>query len=207
MGGPLAKARSALFRRAAEVPDPPAAGPGRGRAGGAIERPEARAQSGDGGGAMARFFIGSATHKLDGKGRVSIPADFRDVLEAHGAKDRFVLVPAQEAGDPHLAFTVSGHERLVERLGSGEEMFASEAEERETRRRYVWSAKPIAIEHTGRFVLSKELRDRIGLTDQVLFIGDGPTFQIWEPGRFEARHQPAGEPTPAPKRLNLARMV
>ena len=155
---------------------------------------------------MSRFFIGSATHKLDAKGRVSLPSDFRDVLEAHGCRDRFVLVPASDGTDCHIAFTESGHARLVEHLGSGEEAFESEEEERETRRRYIWNAKPVAVEDTGRFVLSQDLRAALGLADQVRFVGDGQTFQIWEPARFDALHG-AAEGRAKPKKLNLARIA
>lgn len=154
---------------------------------------------------MARHFIGTATHKLDAKGRVSLPSDFRDVLEAHGARDRFVLVPASDGVEAHIAFSVAGHERLVDALSADPDAFSSEDEERETRRRYIWSAKPIAVEDTGRFVLSQDLRAMIGLSDQARFVGDGQTFQIWEPGRFDALH--GGDTPVRPKKLNLARMV
>ena len=152
---------------------------------------------------MSKFFIGSATHKLDAKGRVSLPSDFRDVLRFEGVPDRFVLVPAGEGGDFHTAFTKPGHERLVKRLSKTK--FSSDDEEFLTRQRYIWNAKPIAVEDTGRFVLSQELRNQLGLTDQAYFLGDGPTFQIWEPGRFAAldgKHSGA-----EPKKLNLARMI
>jgi len=55
---------------------------------------------------------------LDAKGRVSLPSDFRDVLEAHGARDRFVLVPASDGVEAHIAFSVAGHERLVDALSA-----------------------------------------------------------------------------------------
>lgn len=155
---------------------------------------------------MARFFIGSATHKMDAKGRVSLPSDYRAVLEAHGGRDRFVLVPASDGFECHIAFTVAGHERLVEALSVGEEAFASPEEERETRRRYIWSAKPLQLESTGRFVLSQELRSAIGLTSEVHFVGDGQTFQIWDPARFGVQAAPADAPA-KPKALNLARLT
>lgn len=154
-------------------------------------------------GAVSKFFIGSATHKLDKIGRVSLPSDFRDVLREEGVPDRFVLVPAGAGGDCHIAFTKPGHERLVKRLAKTK--FASDDEEFLTRQRYIWNAKPISVEDNGRFVLSQELRDQLGLTNQAYFLGDGPTFQIWEPGRFAALH---GERSGAePKKLNLARMI
>ncbi|MGF1503308.1 MAG: division/cell wall cluster transcriptional repressor MraZ [Paracoccaceae bacterium] len=134
---------------------------------------------------MARFFIGSALHKLDAKGRVSLPSDFRDVLRAHGNPESFVLVPAEAPGRPHEAYTLAGHEALVERLGKL--AYASPAQRDQTRRRYIWNAKSLALEETGRFVLSRELRSAIGLDGLVRFVGDGPTFKLWEPSAYDAQ--------------------
>ncbi|MEL6220059.1 MAG: MraZ N-terminal domain-containing protein, partial [Pseudomonadota bacterium] len=65
---------------------------------------------------MVRYFIGSAAHKLDAKGRVSLPADYREVLKTQDSADVFVIVPAGAGVPFHLAFSRQGHERLIERI-------------------------------------------------------------------------------------------
>ena len=37
---------------------------------------------------------------------------------------------------------------------------------------------------TGRLVLAKKLRDKIGITDEAVFVASGDTFQIWEPAAY-----------------------
>ena len=152
---------------------------------------------------MARNFIGSATHRLDAKGRVSLPSDYREVLRADGEPgkpDGFVLIPAAEDEPAHIAMTPSGHAELIAMLT--QEVYDSPEEEQATRMRYIGNARPVSVEDGGRFVLSKDLRDMLGLTDQVRFVGDGGTFQIWEPGAHDARFGPAA--AAKPKKLRLA---
>ncbi|MGF1446195.1 MAG: division/cell wall cluster transcriptional repressor MraZ [Pikeienuella sp.] len=135
---------------------------------------------------MARFFIGSATHKLDGKGRVSLPSDFRDVLKeqagASGGAEEFVLVPAQGDQAFHTGLSRSGHEALVRRISGAR--YPNAAVKRAVRQRFIAAAKPISVEEGGRFVLPRELREVLGLTNAVQFVGDGETFQIWQPERY-----------------------
>lgn len=154
---------------------------------------------------MTRNFIGSATHKLDGKGRVSLPAGFRDVLRAQnpdkpaGTPDEFILIPATDGEEMHLALTPAGHEQLIATLTEVE--YDSPEEEEATRLRYIGLARQISVEDGGRFVLAKDLREALGLTDAVHFVGDGGTFQLWEPGTFAGRHAPAVKAKP--KKLSM----
>lgn len=154
---------------------------------------------------MARFFIGSATHKLDGKGRVSLPSDFRDALRAQESADAFILVPAAEGAAHHLCFSRAGHERLIQRLGALS--YPSPAHKRAARRRYIADAKPISVEEGGRFVLARELREGLGLSAQVQFIGDGETFQIWEPGAYAEATAPEPEAPLDPVEIDFAGLV
>ena len=52
--------------------------------------------------------------------------------------------------------------------------------------RIVTDARQIPVDEAGRMVLSKDLRDQIGLDDEVRFVGRGSSFQIWGPGKREA---------------------
>ncbi|MEO0622288.1 MAG: hypothetical protein AAFU49_04720 [Pseudomonadota bacterium] len=153
---------------------------------------------------MVRYFIGSAAHKLDAKGRVSLPADYREVLKTQDSADVFVIVPAGAGVPFHLAFSRQGHERLIERIAGM--TFANPAEKRETRRRFISEARPISVEEGGRFVLSKELREGLGLDKEVQFVGDGETFQIWQPSAH-AKAEAAAAEAAAPAEIDFAGLV
>jgi len=138
----------------------------------------------EGGSAVTRYFRGSATHKLDAKGRVSLPSDYREVLRAHGSEQVFVVVPAGEDEACHTGFTLAGHDLLVRQIEDFP--FEDEDEAIETRRRYIGDARTLAIEEGGRFVLPRDLRQPLGLTNEVFFFGDGATFQLWHPETYRA---------------------
>ena len=44
----------------------------------------------------------------------------------------------------------------------------------------------IGVDDTGRIVLTKKLREKIGIEDEAFFIAKGDTFQMWKPETYEA---------------------
>jgi len=133
-------------------------------------------------GKVLKFFTGSSTHKVDAKGRVSLPADFRKVLE-NAESTHVVVLPQMQHPDYHVALSQSGHEKIVEQF---EELELGDDDREALARLIVTDARQIPFDDTGRMVLSKDLRDQIGLGDEVRFAGRGSFFQLWEPGKCAA---------------------
>jgi len=146
---------------------------------------------------VTRNFIGSVTHKVDAKGRVSLPSEFREVLRGQGSPDGFILIPADELEPMHVCMSREGHSQLIATIARQD--YDSFEEEQATRRRYIGNARSIAVEEAGRFVLGKDLREGLKLSGEARFVGDGGTFQIWQPGAYDALF---GAAAPAkPRRL------
>lgn len=143
---------------------------------------------------MARRFRGEHTQKVDGKGRVSIPAGFRKVIEANdpdwveGRAAALIVVSGNETRKFLECYTVRAAEEvdtLIERMPRGsperrvmEDFFHSKSDE-------------VAVDGTGRLVLPKKLRDKIGLTGEgeVVFNASGDTFQIWKAETYATDHE------------------
>ncbi|MEM7506307.1 MAG: hypothetical protein AAF415_06140 [Pseudomonadota bacterium] len=143
------------------------------------------------------YFVGSFEHKLDTKGRVSLPSDFREALRDQGSTNEFVLIPALDEKPCLNALSKEGHRGLVARLREAE--FETVEEEEATRQLYIASARLISVEDTGRFVLGKEQRASIGLIDggDLVFRGDGACFEIWNKADHDQRFtKPAAKPAP-----------
>ncbi len=135
-----------------------------------------------------KFFTGSSTHKVDAKGRVSLPADYRKVLEGVGSS-HVVLLPRMNHPDAHVVLSQAGYEKIVEQF---ESMELSHEDAEALALRIVTDARPIPVDDAGRIVLSEDLRTQIGLDRKVRFVGRGSSFQIWEPGKraaFESAQQ------------------
>jgi MraZ protein len=135
-------------------------------------------------------FMGTHTNRLDAKGRVSIPALFRAALKpADGGGPPLVLRPSHKhpciEGWPAAVF-----DALASQVGTLDVF--SEAQEDLTAVLYA-DASPVEPDKEGRIVLPDGLVSYANLSDSVVFMGLGQTFQIWEPAAAERRRAEARE--------------
>jgi MraZ protein len=133
-------------------------------------------------------FVSHYTLRLDAKGRVSIPAQFRAVLARDGFDGLYCYPafdrPALEAGGNALLAEIDA---LIAR-------FPPYSEEREQFAAALFSPSEILkVDGEGRIVLPEQLKSHAGIVDAVAFAGLGHKFQIWEPGRFAAELSSATE--------------
>ena len=138
-------------------------------------------------------FVSTFTNKIDAKGRVSIPASFRAVLERDGYSQGSlggiycypaIDAPALDAGGERLAKKIDG-------LLSGLPDYSDERDELSVA--LYGDVQVLGIDGDGRIVLPESLRRHAGLEDLVTFVGLGDKFQIWAPGAFEERRERARE--------------
>lgn len=132
-----------------------------------------------------RFFSSNSTHKIDAKGRVSIPASFRKLLDRE-AEPGVVLIPRLR-GEP--ALEGMGYARFEQMADALERMNPLDPATIALSNKLMGQARHIQIEDTGRILLGQDLRELLGLQDQALFVGLGRTFQIWNPEAYAARQE------------------
>ncbi len=119
---------------------------------------------------------------MDAKGRVSLPADFRKVLENIGSS-HVVVLPQMQHPDAHVVLSQTGYEKVVEQF---EAMDLSHEDSEAMAQLIQTDARQISFDEVGRMVLSKDLREQIGVGGEVRFVGRGSTFQLWEPDKRAA---------------------
>ncbi len=132
-------------------------------------------------------FVSTFTNKIDAKGRVSIPAPFRSILERDGYAGGIYTYPSLDA--PALD---AGGERLAKKIDgllSGLPDYSDERDELSVA--LYGDVKILTIDGDGRIVLPEELRNHAGLKTHVTFVGLGDKFQIWEPHAFQERRKNA----------------
>lgn len=145
-------------------------------------------------------FVSTFTNKIDAKGRVSIPAPFRAVLERDGYRSAAgagiycypsLDAPALDCGGERLAQKIDG-------LLAGLPDYSDERDELSVA--LYGDVQVLSVDGDGRIVLPESLRAHAGLDasaadaiTQVTFVGLGDKFQIWHPDRFEARRRAARE--------------
>ena len=134
-------------------------------------------------------FLGTHQNRLDAKGRVSIPAAFRTHLrsESDGGPACAILRPSHthpciEAWPEAVFQTLAGP---LDRL----DMFSEDQDD--LMMTLYADATRVEADKEGRIVLPELLVQHAGLADNVVFMGLGRTFQIWEPAAAEKRRADA----------------
>lgn len=137
---------------------------------------------------MHAAFRGEERHKVDAKGRVSIPADFRRVLQAGDPEclgdqnPRMILTYG-----PHLkgyleCYTVEAAEEVDRRI---QRMPRGDPQRKRLQYFFNGHSKTYVVDDTGRIVLTQKFKEKIGLTGTAYFIATGDTFQIWDAAAFD----------------------
>ena len=133
---------------------------------------------------MLKHFTGTHDHKMDEKGRVSLPTEFRRVLDAVGSSGALYIVPQLDDPRAHVVFTIEAYSALIER--HNERDYASLADQQRMELKLVTRASQIQVDDVGRIVVAKPLRESIDLKKEVRFVSVAPSFEIWRPDARDA---------------------
>jgi MraZ protein len=137
---------------------------------------------------VGRRFRGESHHKVDGKGRVSIPASFRRVLEAGdpgwtpGSSPELVIVYGDHRRKFLECYTMEAIDEVDAKIDA---LPRGSMERKALQRMFHGQSFPTNVDETGRLVLPTKLRAKIGLEGEAFFIAAGDTFQIWKPETYE----------------------
>lgn len=126
------------------------------------------------------MFISTYENKLDKKGRVSVPAAYRSHLSTLGYNG---VVCYPSFTNSSVEFCPQGRlEKIIETIDT-----LNPFEEN----RDIFSTSILAnsfqlnFDGDGRITLNEKLLEHSQITEKVLFVGQGKTFQIWEPTIFK----------------------
>ncbi|TFW10185.1 division/cell wall cluster transcriptional repressor MraZ [Oxalobacteraceae bacterium OM1] len=128
------------------------------------------------------MFQGASALNLDAKGRMTIPAKHRDALTVQ-SEGRVTLTK-----HPHgclLLFPRPVWENHREQIASWP-MSA-----RAWQRIFLGNACDVEMDSAGRILISPELRNAVGLTRDVMVLGMGSHFEIWDAAKLAENEQEA----------------
>jgi len=117
------------------------------------------------------MFLGQFQHNLDEKGRLMIPARYRELLAA-GA---FIT----QGFDKCLMVMTDVHfQEVYERINA---MNLADPDARLLRRLILSNAYSVEIDRIGRILVPQNLRQVIGLNGEAIVAGQGEYFEVWAP--------------------------
>jgi len=126
------------------------------------------------------MFLSSYENKIDKKGRVSVPATFRSHLNSMGFNG-FVCYPSFN----HSALEACSQDR-IEKLSNTIDSLNPFEERRDFFATSILSeCENLHFDTEGRVSLSDKLLNHANIKSNVLFVGLGKTFQIWDSKNFE----------------------
>ena len=122
------------------------------------------------------MFLGQYAHAIDEKGRLTIPARFRDLV-GEGAYvtrgyDRNLMVMTEDY------FT-----RVYNLIDS---MNTADPLTRDLRRLILGSAYGVEVDKAGRILLPQNQRQFLSLESEAVVVGQGEYFEIWHPADWQA---------------------
>jgi MraZ protein len=123
------------------------------------------------------MFLGQFQHNLDEKGRLMIPAAFRQTLEGGAfitqGFDRCLMV-----------MTDAYFQQVYERINA---MNLADPAARMLRRLILSNAYPAELDKVGRILVPQNLRQFIGLDGEAIVAGQGEYFEVWAPTDWNAQ--------------------
>ncbi len=129
------------------------------------------------------MFQGEYTNNMDDKGRVNIPAPFRDVLLK--SYNEPTIIVARDAQSSCLrAYPLREWKRLLAKLGARP---GSDRVVQAFKRAVVSSAQEYAPDKQGRVLIPQSLRTHAGLMKSTVFAGSADTFEIWDAAAWESQ--------------------
>jgi len=116
------------------------------------------------------MFLGTFSHTIDDKGRLTLPAKYRTDL-GHG------VVVTRGVDKCLFIFTAEEFQKLAGQIGS---LPMTQSEAREFARHFFSGASDVELDKQGRILIPQDLRDYAGLDGEVIVAGINTRIEVWD---------------------------
>ncbi|NKN32351.1 division/cell wall cluster transcriptional repressor MraZ [Marichromatium bheemlicum] len=127
------------------------------------------------------MFRGVSLVNLDAKGRLAVPARYRERLRAVCDSHLIVTVDRDRC---LLLYPEPEWETIEHKLAA---LPAFDSTARAIQRLYIGNAQDVEMDAQGRILLPQHLRDFATLDKRVAFVGQGAKFELWDEHAWNAR--------------------
>lgn len=121
------------------------------------------------------LFLGSSDAKVDVKGRVFLPAAFRKILEEKGIGQ--IVVRRDVFQECLVIYPLPSWNSQTDILR--EKLSRWNRDQQQIYRQFVAEAETMALDSSGRLLISRRSIQAAGIKTGVRFIGMGDTIELW----------------------------
>jgi MraZ protein len=131
-----------------------------------------------------QHFRGHYEHTMDSKGRISLPARFREVLEARDPTgenaDRVILTHALDGNLD--VYPLEKWQAFEEQL---QDLPAFKKEVKSVKRMYIGSAQERSLDSNGRLLIPQSMREYAQLEREVVWVGQLDKIELWSKEKWD----------------------
>ena len=130
------------------------------------------------------LFLSTVINKIDTKNRVSVPSSFRSSLQKQ-TFNGVIAFPSYR----YKSLDACGIDRMERISNDIDQNNNFSKEEFEVVSLCFGEAEQLPFDKEGRITLPKKLKQHAEISNDVLFVGIGPTFQIWNPENYNKKRE------------------
>lgn len=128
----------------------------------------------------AKAYVGEFSHRLDQRGRVTVPSQWRVAGDEVGENFYFAWVHPEG----YLSvFPPAMREALLAKIDGVRQ---HDVDGQRVLRRLFGNGCEFSCDKQGRVLIPEKLLKAVGIDKDVSFVGSGRTFQIWSSEKYEA---------------------
>ena len=131
------------------------------------------------------MFLGTYTHSLDSKSRLTIPAKYRDAVAAG------LVITRHPQGKCLMAMPLAEWEEVATEVSKNKITDQAAAM---FQRLVFSSAEDLVPDKQGRILISQRLREAAGIENDVILAGINTYFELWTPDEWEKTVEPLKDP-------------
>ena len=135
------------------------------------------------------MFRGVTSLTIDSKGRLAVPARFREVLQLRAAGK---LVITADSAACLLLYPSPDWEPIQQKLMS---LSSFNSRTRDLQRLLVGNASDVEIDGAGRILIPAPLRKFAELEKDVALVGQGARFELWDDAKWAAQMERSSAPS------------
>lgn len=130
-------------------------------------------------------FIGQYIARLDAKNRAFLPAPFRRVLQ-ESDKQR-LIIRKDYFENCLIIYPLNQWMAEIEKVRSKLNRF--DASQQMVYRKLISEAQEVILDNSGRMLIPRYLLDKVGISQDILFVGMEQTIEMWAPAVADAENQ------------------